>query len=52
VPHPQSTSEPYFRDNNIPHLFNELSEALLELRPENPVAFMTEWLRRRRDALR
>ncbi|KPI84294.1 hypothetical protein ABL78_6661 [Leptomonas seymouri] len=47
----QSAGEPYFRANNIPHLFNELSEALLEALPENPVAFITEWLRRRRDAL-
>ncbi|KPA85898.1 hypothetical protein ABB37_00212 [Leptomonas pyrrhocoris] len=47
----QSTGEPYFRDNNIPRLFNELSEALLEARPESPVAFMTDWLRRRREAL-
>ena len=50
-PPPRPTGESYFRDNGIPHLFNELSEALLEARPENPVAFMAIWLRRRRDAL-
>ncbi|KAK7198225.1 hypothetical protein NESM_000779500 [Novymonas esmeraldas] len=43
--------ESYFRQNNIPALFNELSEALLDAQPEDPVAFMKAWLRRRREAV-
>ncbi|KAG5491918.1 hypothetical protein GH5_00809 [Leishmania sp. Ghana 2012 LV757] len=43
--------ESYFRENNIPSLFNELSEALLDAQPEDPVLFMKEWLKRRRDTI-
>ncbi|CAC9542830.1 hypothetical_protein [Leishmania infantum] len=43
--------ESYFRENNIPSLFNEMSEALLDAQPEDPVSFMKEWLQRRREAI-
>ncbi|KAG5466631.1 hypothetical protein LSCM1_00796 [Leishmania martiniquensis] len=43
--------ELYFRENNIPSLFNALSEALLDARPEDPVLFMKEWLQKRRDTI-
>ncbi|KAG5492463.1 hypothetical protein JKF63_01041 [Porcisia hertigi] len=41
----------YFRENNIPSLFNELSEALLEAQPADPVSFIKEWLQKRREAI-
>nr|CAJ2480358.1 unnamed protein product [Leishmania braziliensis] len=47
----QEQRESYFRKNNIPSLFNELSEDLLDAQPKDPVSFMKEWLQRRREAI-
>lgn len=41
----------YMRSNCIPNLFNTLGDNLLRDEPEDPVAYIAQWLRRRRDEL-
>jgi hypothetical protein len=40
----------YLKKHGIPTLFNELTQELFKERPENPVAFMLEVLKRKKAA--
>ena len=40
----------YLKKHGIPTLFNELTQELFKERPENPVAFMLEALKKRKAA--
>ena len=47
---PTEEDKDYLKQHNIPALFNDLTQELFRERPENPVLFLVESLKKKRAA--
>ena len=50
TPMPTEEDKEYLKQHNIPALFNDLTQELFRERPENPVLFLVESVKKKRAA--